>query len=502
MAIISKRVEQDEQQKQIADKGWEDSTSGAYHPLHLPLRDRCWTAVEPREDAPMIRNEATGEWSTPLAPSRSGIGGGWRGPVFRKRVGRGGRIMLDRAGLSGREGARIKSRTAAEDEQEEEMTKPDREEAKRAWQRRIERFRYDDDLALSSLPTRDEPQIIDDFAPAYVLRRVTLLGWEDYKKLEPDPAYVKGAEKYLDDLKLAVQKEKPPEIVYRPATPRQSSSPDSRPGPSPSPARQPSSSSSPRGASPSTDAQKAAQLARRVSLGHSQLAKERERERQIQQAQAQVQDRFTALNRFVANSTGPTIAKPPMFPSAPVKLPLQPTNSARHRAPVVAASLPQAWQAASATSQGPPSSATHHHPVHVALPTRPLPLGANQLRATSNLAAPPYSNPAPLNSPIRPAAQLQQQQPRAAPFSAFPAPTTSAGAFSATTQSMTSSSNGLLAGNNYALSPQIEMQSLLAQTPRRSISVGSLSPAPSSSGSGSSSGVSNKKRRISGVGQG
>lgn len=468
LAVIVKRTEQDEERKKAEDKGWDDCTSSAYHPRHLPARDHCWTAIEPKEELPRFRNERTGEWSTPLAPSRSPLGAGGRGPFYRKRMGRGGRIMLDRAGLGGREGVRVQA-LSEEKERDEEMTEAERTEEERAWARRVERHRYDDDLALSNLTTRDEPQIIDDFELPYLLRRSALLDWEDAETQQPDPAYLQDAFKYLDDLASATRLTKPPEVLGR--SPRPTPPPALRPQlPPRTETRAPIPAANREG--PNTSPIRAAEEARRISLQQSQLAAERERllrEQATRQAQLNVQDRISALETFIHNSaSGPTVAKPPMFPSP--KPSLHPTNGNRRRA------LPQAWEPPSATSQAPPTSTSAASSLQFGpLPPRP-PLGANQLPATSNLAAPPYSSFA--LGPQRPSADSTPlAQPRSAPFSSFPPARPSLGSHSIAPRPF--GGPPIASERNYTAAPQVSGQSLLASTPRRAASLGAPSPSPS-----------------------
>ena len=405
--------------------------------------------------------------------------------------------MLDRAGLGGREGVRVQACDEVREEGES-MSEAERAEEERAWARRLERYRYDDDLAISSLPTRDEPQLIDDFDLPYLLRRSGLLDWEDAEMQHPDPAYLQDAFKYLDDLSAAEQLVKPPEVLRPPVQP---------PPPLPNGrALVPIPAVNRVGVNRSP--QRAAEEARRISLQQSQLAIQREmvlKEHAIKQAQSQVQERFSALQSFINNSSSPAIAKAPMFPQTqpqPRKLPLQPTSGQRPRSASTGAHLPQAWQVASSVSQEPSAASAAAPsmglPTHFAPPPR-FPLGANQLPATSKLAAPPYSNLSAFDSPTPPAAQAPQ--PRSVPFSAFPPPLPSPNAYSIAPRSNGMSADDTPTARNYAASPQESLQSSLAQAPRRGTSVGHPSP----NGSAVSKGVVKhevpaKRRRTTSLG--
>lgn len=119
--------------------------------------------------------------------------------------------MMDRAGLHGREGAKVYEREGEEASEAEE-------EEQQGWARRLERLKYDDDLPLHNLPTTKDSQIIDDYSPAYVARRIKLTTWDDLELGAPDSQYLEQAFQHLDQL-ASEPKKPPPEIVGRPRPP-------------------------------------------------------------------------------------------------------------------------------------------------------------------------------------------------------------------------------------------------------------------------------------------
>lgn len=122
--------------------------------------------------------------------------------------------MMDRTGLHGRGGARV----IAHDGGEEAEGDAEMEELERGWARRLERLKYDDDLSFYGLPTTEDPPIIDDYSPDYLLRRVKLGTWDDIELGAPDSEHLKQAYQYHDQ--LAAEAKKPaPEIVGRPRPP-------------------------------------------------------------------------------------------------------------------------------------------------------------------------------------------------------------------------------------------------------------------------------------------
>ncbi|GAA5867451.1 hypothetical protein JCM3774_002907 [Rhodotorula dairenensis] len=223
---IIKQIERDLARKRQNDQHWEDWTDSAYVARPPPMPARYWRAVEPVPHTtpyndPNGRREALGfatQYQPPLGRVRTS---------FRKRVGRGGRILLDRIGppRGGEDGddnrqpslkrrallslGRENATVDAEDEEEEDGSGEDE------WlvARRAERLKYDTDAGLD-FPMADEPVLVDDFDLQYLLRRVKLFKPNDLEQLSVDSSYLDEAFKYVaqDPDKHAP----PPVVVGRP----------------------------------------------------------------------------------------------------------------------------------------------------------------------------------------------------------------------------------------------------------------------------------------------
>lgn len=299
---ISTAIAQDGVDKLAADRGWEEATDTAFHTAPLDAPNRYWRATEPVAGAPRWRDEQREDeggdsvWREYVGFEKGMVdAGARRGPYFRLRRGRGGRVMLDRAGLHRREGARVRVEGAQKGGDEEcDGTVEEDEEAEeyRAWGRRLERLRYDDDLALHQLPELDEPAIIDDFALPYTLRRIKLLNWEEAE--EPDCSYVQDAFQYLEQLDKEVFT--PPTIVGRPQPPNAFKAVPMAPSASSAPA--------PTTASVMARAQLASDQARKLAFAQAHVERQKQQQ-QVQQQQTQAQT-TSQLDRFSASESTTT----------------------------------------------------------------------------------------------------------------------------------------------------------------------------------------------------
>ncbi|GAA6053729.1 hypothetical protein JCM3770_003187 [Rhodotorula araucariae] len=191
--LIHKQIERDLARKRQADAHWEDWTDAAFLSRPPPTPARFWRAVEPVPNSvpfngPAGRREALGfatQYQSPLGRVRTS---------FRKRVGRGGRILLDRIGPAKRgdvvDGLAVKRADGASDAEGAEE-----EEDEWLAARRRERLRYDTDEGLDFVAA-DEPTLIDDYDLPYLLRRVALLKQADIESLSLDSTYLDEAFKH------------------------------------------------------------------------------------------------------------------------------------------------------------------------------------------------------------------------------------------------------------------------------------------------------------------
>ena len=192
-AAIAARMERDAQKKREADQLWEDWTDGAYVTRLPPTPARYWRAVEAvggsmALNGPQGKLEALG-FATQYQPAVGRVR-----TSFRRRVGRGGRVMLDRIapGVGRGPGARAPATSRFSDHSDDEDGEEDAQAASIAFARRQERFRYDSDASLD-FPSVEEPTVIDDFELKHLLKRTTLLKPADVESLTLDSSYIEEA---------------------------------------------------------------------------------------------------------------------------------------------------------------------------------------------------------------------------------------------------------------------------------------------------------------------
>ncbi|CAH7668211.1 enhancer of polycomb-like-domain-containing protein [Phakopsora pachyrhizi] len=154
--------------------GWEDFTDSGHQPINLSSAALRWrgTALSDHSPASRLIKEVASGTEQGSAPSISVL----THNQFRRRVGRGGRFLLDRI-LAPRQRTRdvtqINSRKAPEDSGEDDQRR-----------RFVDRWRYDDDLR-NDFPFVDDPQVIDDYDLPYSSRRRNLLDQDDQDCLNP-----------------------------------------------------------------------------------------------------------------------------------------------------------------------------------------------------------------------------------------------------------------------------------------------------------------------------
>ncbi|KAK4058596.1 Enhancer of polycomb-like protein 1 [Microbotryomycetes sp. JL221] len=206
-AAIQSRIDRDIQRKREADQSWDDWTDIGYAARVPATPARYWRVVEPVHSSmalngPNGKLEARG-FATQYQPALSRVR-----TSFRRRIGRGGRILLDRIspGL-GRGSKRLPIPSGSPDES-------DVEEDEDAAARRRERFRYDSD-ALLDFAMADEPPVIDDFEHKHLLKRAALLRATDVESLSLDTSYLEEAYRWAaqDPDRHAP----PPQVFGRPA---------------------------------------------------------------------------------------------------------------------------------------------------------------------------------------------------------------------------------------------------------------------------------------------
>ncbi|KAM0747125.1 hypothetical protein T439DRAFT_106245 [Meredithblackwellia eburnea MCA 4105] len=214
---IQTKMERDLAKKKEQDQSWEDWTDGAYLARPPSNPARYWRAVEPLSG--MQGTGFANQYQPALGHVRS---------CFRRRVGRGGRVLLDRiapgrgVAASGRGGgARAALRTLASDSDESDLESSGEEEEEEEEEdpyvaaRRAERFRYDSDATLDFL-SADAPVLIDDFEFKYALKRATLFKGNDTDFLTPDSSYLDEAYRWVSQ-----EPERPqPPVVYGRPQPR------------------------------------------------------------------------------------------------------------------------------------------------------------------------------------------------------------------------------------------------------------------------------------------
>ena len=159
------------QRKREQELGWEDLTDSAFLPLPQSLSSRYWRASEKLHILAQDGRKPTeivtfDHQSTPFIQNI--------GSRYRKRVGRGGRVLLDR----------LLSRPVGEEvclDVDPPMAIIHRE-----------RWRYDSDIA-TDLPFTKHPLIVDDFETRFACARSTLIPASEWDSLYPDTLHVEEA---------------------------------------------------------------------------------------------------------------------------------------------------------------------------------------------------------------------------------------------------------------------------------------------------------------------
>lgn len=172
-AYAVQRIDKDMQRKREQEFGWEDITDSAFLPLPQPLQSRFWRAPERlyrysegRTPAEIITFD---QYNPPFIQIV--------GQRYRKRIGRGGRIHLDR--LASR---RIEPNSSGDEdgEGEDKMV------------RMRERWRYDADIP-QELPSSRYPMVLDDFDTKFAATRSRMLAVSDWESVYPASSHLEEA---------------------------------------------------------------------------------------------------------------------------------------------------------------------------------------------------------------------------------------------------------------------------------------------------------------------
>lgn len=223
-AIIQQRIERELQKKKEIDLWFEDHSDNPFIPFVPGNGGRCWRGVEsiPGGGSGGGGFGFAGGWQAPVGHGSGGNGNGGRS-YYRRRVGRGGRVMLDRihpsSSFGSTRGIITSPSTSSESESEEIIEDPN------MIARRRERHLFDSD-ALNEFPSFT-PTIVDDFSILYMIRRSTLLRPADVESLTINSSYIEESYRYVSMEKERVE---PPLIVGRLIPPTTTSLPISSTG--------------------------------------------------------------------------------------------------------------------------------------------------------------------------------------------------------------------------------------------------------------------------------
>lgn len=172
-AYAVQRIDKDMQRKREQEFGWEDITDSAFMPHPQPLQSRFWRAPERlyrhsegRKPAEIITFD---QFNTPFIQIV--------GQRYRKRIGRGGRIHLDRLATR-----RVDSPSSDEE----------REAEKEAVDRMRERWRYDADVP-QEVPASRYSMVLDDFDTKFAAMRSRMLSVADWESVHPASLHLEEA---------------------------------------------------------------------------------------------------------------------------------------------------------------------------------------------------------------------------------------------------------------------------------------------------------------------
>lgn len=173
-AYAVQRIDKDMQRKREQEFGWEDITDSAFMPLPQPLQSRFWRTPERlyrySEGRKPVEVITFDHYNTPFIQIV--------GQRYRKRIGRGGRIHLDRLAS-----CRILPSQSSDEEGGD---------AEEKLERMKERWRYDADVP-QELPSTRFPMVLDDFDTKFAATRSRMLPVSDWESVYPASSHVEEA---------------------------------------------------------------------------------------------------------------------------------------------------------------------------------------------------------------------------------------------------------------------------------------------------------------------
>lgn len=170
---LLQRIEREVLRKRESDRDWEDFTDGAYQPQPLSKPAQFWQLPE---SLPVASGEVVSDRQQVqvFERNRTGATSGAR-PSFRRRVGRGGRVLFDRIPDQRRRSEAVEPSTRV---------------------LRSDRWKFDSDS--NELSGAGTPTVIDDTSFAYKMGRIDLLQPGDLASLHHDPQHLVDAQKFIN----------------------------------------------------------------------------------------------------------------------------------------------------------------------------------------------------------------------------------------------------------------------------------------------------------------
>lgn len=170
---LLQRIEKEAAKKKELDRDWEDFTDGAFHPSPLPKPAQYWRSPDA---LPLGTGDVgTDRQTVRVFERQRSDAAGCSRPSFRRRVGRGGRVMLDRIG-----GERQRSRS----------------ETSHNHGLRSDRWKFDCDAL--ELPLLQAPDILDDIELKHQVSRLGLYQPGDFTSLHVNPQHLHDSQKWIN----------------------------------------------------------------------------------------------------------------------------------------------------------------------------------------------------------------------------------------------------------------------------------------------------------------
>lgn len=196
---ILQRIDREVLRRREADHDWEDFTDGAYQPAQQLKAAQYWkepqTFSVDSQEALGTRREVLG-----FSDRMSGAVAGSR-PSFRRRTGRGGRVVMDRI---------PRSRAHLQGSSPSSHTRQLRSNAQ---------WKFDSDA--DELLGQGAPAVVDDTELKYQLSRMDLFQPGDLASLHPNPQHLHDAQAWIS---RPAEKAPPTQIIgkisYRPTPPQ------------------------------------------------------------------------------------------------------------------------------------------------------------------------------------------------------------------------------------------------------------------------------------------